>query len=311
MRIDVVSVFPEVFEPYMGASILGRARTSGLLEFYAYDLREWTHDKHRTTDDEPYGGGQGQLMKVEPVFEALDYLLAINREGCKLANANTSDTSDTSDTANTSNTSDTANTSSTSDSSSIYNTSDISSALSEKESSNKKGTEVLFFAPHGKPFNQRIAEELASEQDIIMVCGRYEGMDERVYSRATRIISVGDYVLTGGELAAMVVADAIVRLIPGVLGDEMSNVDESFSTEGLLEYPQYTRPANYRGMNVPEVLLSGNHAAIAKWRREMSIIRTAQLRPDLLDGANLTQAERDLANRQGAKLRESSIQTSC
>jgi tRNA (guanine37-N1)-methyltransferase len=154
---------------------------------------------------------------------------------------------------------------------------------------------VVFFAPHGKPFSQRLAEELASKQHIIMVCGRYEGFDERVYSRATQILSIGDYVLTGGELAALVVADAIIRLIPGALGSEKSNVDESFSTDGLLEYPQYTRPAVCRDLSVPEVLLSGNHAAIARWRREMSIIRTAQLRPDLLAKAVLSSSERELA----------------
>jgi tRNA (guanine37-N1)-methyltransferase len=161
--------------------------------------------------------------------------------------------------------------------------------------------QTIFFSPHGTPFTQKIAEELAVEQHRLVVCGRYEGFDERVYSRATHVLSLGDYVLTGGELAAMVVTDAVCRLLPGVLGDERSNADESFSNDGLLEYPQYTRPAEYRGLSVPEVLLSGNHAAIARWRREMSIIRTARLRPDLLREAKLTAAERRVAQQAVAK----------
>jgi tRNA (guanine37-N1)-methyltransferase len=240
MRIEALSVFPAMFEPAMSTSIVGRARAAGLLEFYAHDLRDWTHDRHRSTDDEPYGGGQGQLMKVEPVFEALDDLLGVELQG-------------------------------------------------------DGGTAVVFFAPHGTPFKQRLAEELAQEQRIIMVCGRYEGFDERVYERATHIVSLGDFILTGAELAALCVADAVCRLLPGALGDEMSNVDESFGADGLLEYPQYTRPASYRGLAVPEVLLSGNHANIAKWRREQSIIRTARLRPDLLSTAVLAPGEMELA----------------
>ncbi|MCL2529768.1 MAG: tRNA (guanosine(37)-N1)-methyltransferase TrmD [Coriobacteriia bacterium] len=221
MRIETLSVFPEMFETVMATSILGRARDKGALEYVGHDLRTWTHDNHRTVDDEIYGGGPGQLMKPEPVFEALDELLAT------------------------------------------------------------EPAKVIIFTPQGKTFDQAMAQELALEQRLIMICGRYEGFDERVYTLADACISLGDYILTGGELAAMVVSDAICRLLPGVLGDEQSNADESFS-EGLLEYPQYTRPASYRGMEVPEVLLSGNHAAIAKWRREMSIIKTTELRPDLL-----------------------------
>ena len=222
MRIETLSVFPEMFETVMATSILGRARDKGALEYLGHDLRTWTHDNHRTVDDEIYGGGPGQLMKPEPVFEALDELLAT------------------------------------------------------------EPAKVIIFTPQGKTFDQAMAKELALEQRLIMICGRYEGFDERVYTLADVCISLGDYILTGGELAAMVVSDAICRLLPGVLGDEQSNEDESFS-EGLLEYPQYTRPASYRGMEVPEVLLSGNHAAIAKWRREMSIIKTTELRPDLLE----------------------------
>jgi tRNA (guanine37-N1)-methyltransferase len=234
MRIETLSVFPQMFEAPMGLSIMGRARRAGILSFEAHDLRDWTHDNHNTTDDEPYGGGAGQLMKVEPVFEALDELLA---HGPAL---------------------------------------------------------VMFFTPAGLPFTQGMAEELSKSERIIMVCGRYEGFDERVYTRADLCVSLGDYVLTGGELAAMVVTDAVCRLLPGVLGDEQSALDESFSAN-LLEYPQYTRPAEYRGLAVPEVLLSGNHRMIAEWRRKQSIIRTAHLRPDLLAQAELTDAEWELA----------------
>ena len=230
MRIETLSVFPQMFTGPMDASIIGRARRMGLLEFTAHDLRDWTHDRHRSTDDEPFGGGQGQLMKVEPVFEALDDLLVA------------------------------------------------------------QPAQVLFFTPVGERFSQVIAQQLASEERLIMVCGRYEGFDERVYTRADRCISLGDYILTGGELAAMVVTDAVCRLIPGVLGDELSNVEESFN-DNLLEYPQYTRPATYRDLSVPEVLLSGDHANIAAWRRRQSIIRTARLRPDLLHLAELSEQE--------------------
>lgn len=230
LKIETLSVFPEMFEEVMATSILGRAREMGALEYQGHDLRAWTHDRHRTTDDEIYGGGPGQLMKPEPVFEALDELLA------------------------------------------------------------DEPATVIIFAPQGEQFNQKVAEELSKEQRLLMICGRYEGFDERIYTLADRQISLGDFILTGGELAAMVVSDAICRLLPGVLGHEQSSVDESFS-EGLLEYPQYTRPATYRGLEVPEVLLSGNHAAIAAWRRKMSIIRTAQLRPDLLANSGLKEEE--------------------
>lgn len=224
MRIETLSTFPEVFQGYMGASIMGRAQEQGALEFIAHDLRDWTHDKHRTTDDQIYGGGSGLLMKVEPVFEALDDLLA------------------------------------------------------------QGPAQVIFTAPIGETFTQSIAQELSLCPRIIFVCGHYEGFDERCYTRADRILSIGDYVLTGGELAAMVMSDAIVRLLPGVLGDAYSAFDESFSedNDGLLEYPQYTRPASYRGLDVPEVLLSGDHARIDDWRREQARLRTQGLRPDLL-----------------------------
>ena len=239
MIIDALSVFPEMFEPVMSTSILGRARRAGLFEFHAYDLRDWTHDRHRTVDDEPYGGGQGMLMKVEPLAEAIE---AIAAKGPR--------------------------------------------------------PHVVFFTPCGSPFCQAMAERLVTYERILLVCGRYEGMDERAYAFADERISIGDYVLTGGELPAMVVADAVIRLLPGALGDEMSNRDESFSTEddgGLLEYAQYTRPAVFRDMAVPDILLSGDHAKVDAYRRADAIERTCRWRPDLIDAANLTPEERDRA----------------
>lgn len=221
MKIETISVFPEMFETVMATSILGRAQEKGLLEYVGHDLRKWTHDRHRTVDDEIYGGGPGQLMKPEPFFEALDELLA------------------------------------------------------------NQPAKVVIFSPQGQRFDHQVALELAQEQRLILLCGRYEGFDERIFELADCCISLGDFILTGGELAAMVVSDAVCRLLPGVLGDEQSNKDESFS-HGLLEYPQYTRPASYRGLDVPEILLNGDHAAIAEWRRKMSIIKTAEFRPDLL-----------------------------
>ena len=235
MLIETLSVFPDMFDGPMNSSILGRARKNGIFEFRAHDLRDWTHDKHRSTDDEIYGGGQGLLMTCPPIFEALDELAS---EGPKPT--------------------------------------------------------VVFFTPTGERFDQGMAAEFAALERIIMVCGRYEGIDERAYSLADRCVSLGDYVLTGGELAAMVVTDAVVRLLPGALGDEGSAVEESFA-EGLLEFPQYTRPASYRGMEVPPVLLSGDHGAVDAWRREQAVKRTAQLRPDLIADADLTAEERELA----------------
>ena len=236
MRFDAISVIPSVFDSYVSASILGRAKARGIFEFHAHDLRTWTHDRHRTVDDAPFGGGQGMLMKPEPIFEAVGAV----------------------------------------------------SAMAEPK------PHVVFFSPCGRPFTQRDAERLSGCERIMFVCGRYEGMDERVYSLADEVISLGDYVLTGGELAAMTVTDAVVRLLPGALGDAQSPVDESFAGS-LLEYEQYTRPACYAGLEVPEILLSGDHGAIDRWRRENAIRRTALIRPDLLDGADLSESERLLA----------------
>ena len=235
MRFETLSVFPEVFAPYLDASIMGRAQRAGILDFAAHDLRDWTHDRHRTVDDAPFGGGQGMLMKPAPIFEAVE---ALSAEGPR--------------------------------------------------------PHVVFFSPCGRRYDQSCAEALSHEERVLLVCGRYEGMDERAYKLADDVFSLGDYVLTGGELAAIVVIDSVVRLLPGALGDAMSAKDESFS-DGLLEYAQYTRPASYRGMDVPEVLLGGDHAKVDAWRRRSAVERTARWRPDLIEGADLTPDELALA----------------
>lgn len=236
MIFDVLSVFPGMFEPYLSQSIMGRALSRGIFAFRAHDLRDWTHDRHRTVDDAPFGGGQGMLMKPAPVFEAVDAITSLD---------------------------------------------DVR-------------PHIVFFSPVGAPWDQRAAERMSRRERVLLVCGRYEGMDERCYELADEVVSLGDYVLTGGELAALVVIDSVVRLLPGALGDEMSARDESFS-EGLLEYAQYTRPATYRGMDVPQVLLSGDHAAVDAWRRRDAIARTAIMRPDLIATATLTPEERAFA----------------
>lgn len=223
MRVDVITLFPEMFDSVMGASMLGIAREQGALEFFVHDLRDWTHDRHRTADDYPYGGGQGMVMKAEPILDAIDAVGALD----------------------------------------------------------PRVPTTIFTSPAGERFSQSRAADLSTHERLLFVCGRYEGIDERAFAAADLEISIGDYVLTGGELAAMVVVDAVTRLIPGVLGHELSAVDETFA-DGLLEYPQYTRPATVRGMVVPEVLLGGNHAKIAEWRAEQSRLRTQQRRPDLL-----------------------------
>lgn len=233
MIVDVITILPQMFEAPMGASMLGIAQDRDILELRVHDLRDFTHDRHRTTDDYPYGGGAGMVMKPEPIAEALDTVQALDDDAGY----------------------------------------------------------VVFLTPAGRVFDQRIAEDLATKERLVLVCGRYEGFDERVMVRADLELSVGDYVLTGGEIPAMLVIDAVTRLQPGVLGHEHSAVDESFA-EALLEYPQYTRPAVFEEMDVPEVLLSGNHANVAKWRREQSIRKTARLRPDLLERASLSDDER-------------------
>ena len=237
MRIDILTILPDMFETPMEASIIGRARENGIIDLHVHDLRDWTHDTHRTTDDSSYGGGPGMVMKPEPVFEAVQAI----RDMDPLA------------------------------------------------------PHVILLAPVGSLFDQGSAQGMSKHERLLFICGRYEGFDERIHSLADEIVAIGDYVLTGGELAAMVIVDATVRLLDGVLGHENSTDEESFS-EGLLEYPQYTRPPTFEGMEVPDVLRSGDHARIAKWRREQSIRKTARFRPDLLSEAELTDDDRRIAD---------------
>ena len=240
MLIETLSTFPHMYDSVMGESMMKRAQEKGILEFRAHDLRDWTHDRHRTTDDDPYGGGAGLVMKCDPIFEAVEAILGKEFVEAKLASA--------------------------------------------VEESQQHRPQIVFLAPQGRPFDDAYADKLAAADHLLFICGHYEGIDERVYTLADHVISLGDDVLTSGELASMVVIDAAVRKLPGVLGAAEGPVDESF-TSGLLEYPQYTRPADFRGMAVPEVLTSGNHAAIARWRREQSLARTAAARPDLIAAA--------------------------
>ena len=221
MKVDVLTLFPEMFSGPLDVSIVRRARASGLLEFQIHNLRDFTHDRYQTVDDRPFGGGPGMVLKPEPIFEAVE----------KLANDQ---------------------------------------------------TRVILTSPAGRPFQQDTAQELAKCEHLLFICGSYEGVDERVREALVDDeISIGDFVLTNGGLAAIVIIDAVTRLLPGALGDDQSAEQESFSN-GLLEYPHYTRPAEFRGMKVPEVLLSGHHAEIEKWREQQAQARTAERRPDLL-----------------------------
>ncbi|MEE8418828.1 MAG: tRNA (guanosine(37)-N1)-methyltransferase TrmD [Dehalococcoidales bacterium] len=241
MQIDILTLFPQMFESPLGSGIFKRAEDRKLVTVKASNIRDHTHDKHHTADDYPYGGGAGMVLKPEPIFEAVEAVKAGIPDG------------------------------------------------------QLNSLPIILLTPQGRPFSQQIAGELAVHQRLVLICGHYEGVDERVREHlATDEISIGDYVLSGGELAAMIVADAVIRLVPGVLGSADSQIEESH-TDGLLEYPQYTRPSVYRGWPVPEVLLSGNHAEIARWNREQSIIRTAGRRPELLDKANLNAKERQIA----------------
>ena len=225
MRIDVLTLFPELVTPALNASLLGKALAEGLLEVAVTNIRDFATDRHRTVDDEPYGGGAGMVMKCEPLFAAVESLRPVN-------------------------------------------------SLER----------VILMSPRGMPLTQDKVKELASYPDMVILCGRYEGVDERVAAAlATEEISIGDYVLSGGELAAAVVIDAVARLLPGVLGNEESARNESFHEAGLLDCPQYTRPADFRGWKVPEVLLSGHHEQIRRWRRGAALEKTRRLRPDLLE----------------------------
>lgn len=245
MKVDILTVFPEVIEAGSGYSIVKRAQEKGALELVVHNLRDFAHDKHRSTDDEPFGPGAGMVMKPEPLFEAVE-AIGEGKFGAEL------------------------------------------------QTPPHPNCKVLLMTPQGEPFSQNMARELAAEDHLIIICGHYEGVDERVREHLVdREVSIGDYVLTGGELPALVVLDAVVRLLPGVLGDDESSVEETFA-DGLIEYPHYTRPAEFRGWKVPDVLISGHHAQIAKWRRVQSIKRTLERRPDLLENANLTEDDRKI-----------------
>src|SRR4026207_1704478 len=230
LRLDIITIFPEFFRDTIDCGIVRRARNAGLVEIAAHDLRQWTTDKPHVVDDRPFGGGDGMILKPEPIFASVEALTGASR----------------------------------------------------KDDFPPK-TRVILLSPQGQVFSQALAQDLAENAaQVVLLCGRYEGVDERVAEAlATDEISIGDYVLSGGEAAAMVVIDAVVRLLPGALGSETSAVFESFS-EGLLDHPQYTRPPEFRGMKVPEVLLSGNHAEIERWRKEAAIAKTRRKRPDLL-----------------------------
>lgn len=233
IRFDILTVFPEIFTSFCGCSLLKKALDKGLISIQLHDIRSYAGDKHHMTDDAPYGGGGGMVMKVEPIDRAL---LSIPM---------------------------------------------VADAVP-----------IVLLTPQGERFSQKIAEQMAACSQLVFVCGHYEGVDERVRAKlVNREISIGDYILTGGELAAMVLVDAVSRLVPGVLGNSDSAGADSFSM-GLLEYPHYTRPAEYQGWNVPEVLLSGNHREIELWRRRQSLLRTLKRRPDLLTGMELTEQEK-------------------
>jgi len=239
MQFEVFTLLPEVFPPYLESSILQRARQNGLIDVRLHNIRDWARDKHHTTDDTPYGGGGGMVMKPEPLFEAVESILG---------------------------------------------------PLS--------GSPVILLSPQGRVFSQAIARALSAHERLALVCGRYEGVDERIRQHlVTDEISIGDYVLTGGELPALILIDAVTRLLPGALGDPTGAQDDSHAG-GLLEYPHYTRPPEFRGERVPDILLSGDHAKIEKWRREQSLLRTLERRPDLLEKADLSEKERKFVENQ-------------
>jgi tRNA (guanine37-N1)-methyltransferase len=245
MRIDVLTLFPEMFQGPLNTSILGRARDAGVVEIHLWNIRDFAHGRHRQVDDYPFGGGAGMVMKPEPVFDAVRHVLG------------------------------------------------------------GEAAPVILMSPQGEVFSHQLAEELSQEKRLVLVCGHYEGVDERIREAlTTRQISIGDYVLTGGELPAMVVIDAVVRFLPGALGDGEAVHSDSFA-QGLLEYPQYTRPREFEGMEVPEVLVSGNHQLIARWRREQALRRTLLRRPELLDRLELSEADLQLL----AAIREELKQT--
>lgn len=237
MRVDVLTLFPEMFAGVFGSSILGKAQDKGIIRLNAVNFREYSGNKHNMVDDTPYGGGGGMVLKPEPIFNAVESLLEADSAG--------------------------------------------------EQSESLRPPRIILMCPQGEPFTQKKAEDLSREDRLIFICGHYEGYDERIREHlVTDELSIGDYVLTGGELPAMVVIDSVARLLPGVLGNETSAITDSFST-GLLEYPHYTRPAQFRDYKVPDILLSGHHANVADWRRREALRRTWQRRPDLLEHADL------------------------
>lgn len=282
MIIETLSTFPDMYESVMGASMMRIAQEKGILDFKAHDLRDWTHDRHRTTDDEPYGGGDGLVMKCAPIFEAYESLCDATGKGSIAAPAESAQGEGAAAPA------EQAPCEGSDSDAAEQALSDASVAPADREASKPY---TIFLAPQGRRFDDACACELAKQDRLLFICGHYEGIDERAYTLADEVISLGDYVLTSGELASMVVIDAVVRKLPGVLGAETGALGESFA-DGLLEYPQYTRPANFNGMEVPAVLLSGNHGAVDRWRREQSLERTYRLRPDLLEGMELPDADR-------------------
>jgi len=259
MQFEVFTLLPEVFLPYLESSILLRARQRGLIDVRVHNIRDFTHDKHHVTDDTPYGGGGGMVMKPEPVFEAVESVLGLSAD-----------------------------------------------PPSGTMPAQPPPIPVILLTPQGRVFTQRVAEELSQHEHIALLCGRYEGVDERIREHlVTDEISIGDYVLTGGELPALMIIDAVSRLIPGVLGDPTGAQDDSHSM-GLLEYPHYTRPPEFRGWKVPEVLLSGDHAKIEKWRREQALTRTSNKRPDMLKRAELSKQDQKFVEGLRSRIDESS-----
>lgn len=250
MRMDVLTLFPEMFEGVFGSSILGKAQQKGIISLNAINFRQFAGNKHSTVDDTPYGGGGGMVLKAEPIFAAVEDLLA-KRSG------------DT----------------------------EVAAQNNGADTNQVRPPRIILMCPQGETYTQRKAEELAQEEHLIFICGHYEGYDERIREHlVTDEISIGDYVLTGGELPAMTIIDSVSRLLPGVLGNASSAVTDSFST-GLLEYPHYTRPAEFRGWKVPDILLSGHHANVAVWRRQEALRRTLERRPEMLENIELSKED--------------------
>lgn len=258
MRIDVLTLFPDMCEGVFSTSILGKAREKGIVSLNAVNFRDFSGNKHNSVDDTPYGGGGGMVLKPDPIFAAVEHVLAQSAAD------------------------------SGQDGTAEENAPEDNAAVKPR---------IILMCPQGQTYNQQIAEELAQERHLIFICGHYEGYDERIREHlVTDELSIGDYVLTGGELPALTVIDSVVRLQPGALGNETSAVTDSFST-GLLEYPHYTRPAEFRGWKVPDMLLSGHHANIEVWRREQALQRTLERRPDLLETAVLTEKDKQTLKR--------------